>query len=130
MSKKRKNGKRSGNWVTKTERLARYLRDGFMCQYCGKDLHGADARHITLDHLKCRNGKMTVAETKALDVPENTVTACISCNSRRQNKRWTQYATGGAIERIRRTVRRSMKKYRKAAADHIAGRANLKAEVA
>lgn len=121
--RKRKNGKRSGNWVTKRERLARYLRDGFMCQYCGRDLHGASPREMSLDHLICRNGLQSAKETKHLDRAENTVTACASCNSSRQNKPWRQYATGGAIERILRTRRRSMDKYRKLAAAIIAGTA-------
>jgi hypothetical protein len=120
--RKRKNGKRSGNWVSKAERLARYLRDGFLCQYCGKDLHDASPREISLDHLKCRvNG--------GSDDAKNTVTACLSCNSRRQHKAWKSYATGGAIERILRTRRRSMTKYRKLAKALINGEAhNLRVE--
>lgn len=95
---KRLNGKGSG-WITKSRRLAIYLRDGFLCQYCGRDLHGANPREVTLDHLRpqCRGGSH---ENK------NLVTACLSCNSKRQHKAWTEYAPAGAVERIRRNIRR------------------------
>lgn len=95
---KRLNGKGSG-WITKGKRLAIYLRDGFLCQYCGRDLHSAAPREVSLDHLtpQCDGG---------LHHPTNLITACISCNSRRQNKPWRQYATAGAVERIERARRR------------------------
>lgn len=95
---KRLNGKGSG-WITKARRLAIYLRDSFTCQYCGTDLHAADPRNVTLDHLQpqCRGGSH---ENK------NLVTACLACNSRRQHQAWTKYAPEGAIARVRRTIRR------------------------
>ena len=96
---KRLNGKGSG-WISKTLRLAIYLRDGFLCQYCGRDLHSANPREVSLDHLKCQtNG--------GSHEPKNLVTACISCNSRRQHTPWRQYAPAGAVERILKTVRRA-----------------------
>lgn len=94
----RLNGKGSG-WITKTRRLALYLRDRFACQYCGRDLHDANPREVSLDHLKpqCNGGTHDDA---------NLVTACVSCNSRRQHTPWRTYAPAGAIERIERTRRR------------------------
>lgn len=90
-----------GGWISKHNRLAIYIRDGFCCMYCGRDLRRADASGLTLDHLVCRvNG--------GSDDSTNLITACRSCNSQRQDKAWRQYATGGAIERIRRHVRRKL----------------------
>ncbi len=96
-------GKRSGHWITPSRRLAIYLRDGFACAYCGKDLRGAavKASDLTLDHLKARVTGGTDSET-------NLVTACRACNSQRQDKNWREYATGGAIERINSLRRRKI----------------------
>lgn len=85
-----KNGSR---WLPKWRRLAIYLRDGFTCTYCGRDLHSAPAADVTLDHLVCRCD--AVDHTSA-----NLVTACRRCNSQRQDKPWREYATGGAVDRI------------------------------
>jgi 5-methylcytosine-specific restriction endonuclease McrA len=95
---KRLNGKGSG-WINKALRLAIYLRDSFACQYCGRDLHDAHPREVTLDHLKpqTRGGS---------HLPRNLVTACLSCNSRRQHTPWRAYAPAGAVERIVRNIRR------------------------
>ncbi len=95
---KRPNGSGSG-WIVKSRRLAIYLRDGFVCQYCGRDLHRANPREVTLDHLRpqCRGGGHE---------SRNLITACGTCNFRRQDQPWCQYAPGGAVERITKTIRR------------------------
>jgi 5-methylcytosine-specific restriction endonuclease McrA len=97
---RRLNGK-GGGWITKTRRLAIYLRDGFECLYCGRDLRDAHPRELTLDHLRprCKDGKHH---------ERNLVTACLRCNSARQDRPWTQYATGGSVDRIRRNIRRTL----------------------
>jgi 5-methylcytosine-specific restriction endonuclease McrA len=94
----RLNGKGSA-WISKPRRLALYLRDRFTCQYCGRDLHAANPREVTLDHLKpqCRGGTHRDG---------NLITACLSCNSRRQTMPWRRYAPAGAVERIARNIRR------------------------
>jgi 5-methylcytosine-specific restriction endonuclease McrA len=94
----RLNGKGSG-WITKTRRLAIYLRDGFLCAYCGTDLHSAPPRHVTLDHLtpQCQGGTHESS---------NLVTACLACNSRRQHQSWFTYAPEGSRLRIARLRRR------------------------
>lgn len=85
-------------WITPEKRLAIYMRDGFTCAYCGTDLRNVDARGITLDHLVPRNVK--VAHGGGGNESTNLITACVSCNSSRQDKPWMDYATGGAIDRI------------------------------
>lgn len=103
------NAKRTNNqgskWISKAARLAIYIRDGFECQYCGRDLREAPAAQVTLDHLDPRSGTMCPAERRN---PRRLVTACLRCNSSRQDKPWTEFATGGAIDRIRATVRRRL----------------------
>lgn len=86
-----------GRWIRPERRLAIYLRDHFMCQYCGRDLHSAPASEVTLDHLIPRS-------QGGNNRNENLVTACRRCNSARGSKVWTEYATGGAIDRIRAVV--------------------------
>lgn len=110
---------RSSKWISKIDRLAIYLRDEFTCQYCGTNLHGCRPFDITLDHLDPRSETSCPKERRN---PARLVTACRSCNSSRQDKPWTEYATGGAVIRIRATIRRSMTKYRKMAAALIADR--------
>lgn len=100
-----KNG-RGGNpngmkWIRNEKRLAIYLRDGFCCGYCGKDLHNAKPGQCSLDHLTPRS------EGGSNDA-NNLVTACLRCNMARGVAPWTQYATGGARDRIRRSIRRTL----------------------
>lgn len=86
-----------GRWIRVERRLAIYLRDSFACQYCGRDLHGAAATEVTLDHLIPRS-------QGGNNRNENLVTACRRCNSARGSKVWTEYASGGAVDRIRAIV--------------------------
>jgi CRISPR/Cas system Type II protein with McrA/HNH and RuvC-like nuclease domain len=88
-------------WIRPERRLAIYLRDQFVCVYCGTDLRDAPPSEVTLDHLKPRS--------KGGDNSNrNLITACRSCNSARQDKPWREYAPGGAIERITRQIRRTV----------------------
>jgi 5-methylcytosine-specific restriction endonuclease McrA len=97
---RRLNG-RGGGWITKTRRLAVYLRDEFRCAYCDADLRYAHPRVVTLDHLqpRCKQGKHHES---------NLVTACLTCNSRRQSLPWRLFASPEAQERIRRLRRRKL----------------------
>ena len=97
---KRKNGKGS-SWIRKNRRLAIYLRDKFHCLYCDRDLHGANPREITLDHLVSQSVKKNHNS-------ENLVTACLSCNSRKAALPLRLFATSEALERIRRSIRRKV----------------------
>lgn len=114
---KRLNGKGS-KWIQPVRRLAIYLRDGFLCQYCGRDLHSASRRDVTLDHLKpqCRGGGHESS---------NLVTACLTCNSRRQHKTWYKFCAPGAVERILKNRRKSLRKYTKLAESIIKGEVPL-----
>jgi hypothetical protein len=64
------------NWIRKDKRLAIYMRDGCACVYCGIGLEaGAE---LTLDHvLACELG--------GTNHQSNLVTACINCNSAKQD---------------------------------------------
>jgi 5-methylcytosine-specific restriction endonuclease McrA len=95
------NGNQGSKWCPRWFRLACYIRDGFACAYCGRDLKDAEPREVTLDHLKCR-------AHGGDDSSRNVVTACLRCNSARGAKPWRQYATGGAIDRIESLRRRKL----------------------
>lgn len=88
-----------GAWIRKEKRFAIYLRDKFICNYCGTDLRDAKPSDLNLDHIICRGLKGCSNE------PSNLITACRSCNSSRQDKRVEDFATGGALDRIKRQVK-------------------------
>lgn len=92
-------------WISKSARLAIYIRDGFSCQYCGRDLREEGPSQLTLDHLDPRS---EITCPKARRNPKRLILACLRCNSSRQDKPWLDFATGGAIDRIRKTVRRNL----------------------
>ena len=93
--------KLSGGWNHKAVRLAIYLRDGFTCVYCLRDLHDTDPFDVTLDHLIPRSLGGTHETT-------NLVTACRSCNSSRQAKDWQVWATKKAQARIKKQQGRKL----------------------
>lgn len=103
-TKKRANGKHSGHWISKQRRLAIYLRDNFTCAYCLKNLHDADPRDITLDHLVCRVDGGNHSET-------NLITACHRCNSRRADLPLSVFAGVETRKMIRRNTKRSLRRY-------------------
>jgi hypothetical protein len=81
------------SWLRKERRLGLYIRDGFQCMYCGRDLKNAPAADVTLDHLiPCIKG--------GTNENSNLVTACRACNSSRGCKDLADFAPGGALERI------------------------------
>lgn len=103
------NGNQGSKWITKERRFAIYLRDGFGCAYCGRDLRDARPAEITLDHLDTR-ADLDKRRSAGLPLhPTNRlVTACLKCNSGRQDKPWREFATPGAVARIVRQVRRKL----------------------
>ncbi len=92
----RNDGTHVKKWIRPEKRLAIYIRDGFCCLYCGTHLKGAVPSFVQLDHLVARSAGGSNDAT-------NLVTACGSCNGARGSKLYTDYATGGAIERIEAT---------------------------
>jgi 5-methylcytosine-specific restriction endonuclease McrA len=104
-----------GVTIRKDKRLAIYLRDGFCCVYCLRDLHGVAPFDITLDHVKAHADGGSNSET-------NLVTACRACNCERQDKPLGRFAGPETRKHIRRNTRRSLRRYRIMAKALIAGR--------
>lgn len=102
-------------WIRPEKRLAIYLRDEFHCVYCNCNLHGADPRNITLDHVKPRSKGGNNSEG-------NLITACLSCNSARGNKSLSEWADSASKKAVRRQTRRSLTKYFKLAKELISTR--------
>ena len=120
----------SGSWIRADKRLAIYLRDDCRCLYCGTQVVvGAPADVLdraTLDHVVAQNlgGGNEAA---------NLVTACGTCNSKKQDlskRQWSKKAkadgittdTGKMWAGVRRQTRKNLKGYRKAAKTIIAKR--------
>ena len=74
-----------GCWIRPEKRLAIYLRDGFTCVYCEKNLHGAAPQDITLDHVLPRS-------MGGSNESSNLITACKRCNCARGNKPVADFA--------------------------------------
>jgi len=104
----------TGQWIRPDARLAIYLRDGFRCLLCLKDLHDADPRDVTLDHVK---PKADGGSNK----PDNLYCCCRSCNCARQATPLTRFAGPETVRHIRRNLKRSMTSYRKLAKALISG---------
>jgi 5-methylcytosine-specific restriction endonuclease McrA len=104
----------TGQWIRAEKRLAIYLRDAFLCIYCTRDLHDADPRDVTLDHIKPKVDGGSNHET-------NLITACRACNCSRQDKPVSRFASPEARAHIKRNTRRSLTKYLKLAKALISG---------
>lgn len=103
-----------GVCIRKDLRLAIYLRDSFRCVYCCCDLHGAHPTDITLDHVRPDSDG-------GGNEPGNLVTACRSCNCRRQDKPLARFAGPETRKDIRRLTSRTITRYRRLAKAIIAG---------
>lgn len=106
------NGNGGSKWCRKDKRLAIYLRDRFTCLYCLKDLHGADPRDVTLDHVDGDHKH---------NHESNLCTACRSCNSAKQDLPLNRFAGPETRAHIRRNCKRSLTKYRKLAKAILSG---------
>ena len=105
----------TGQWIRPEKRLAIYLRDRMTCVYCLQDLHDADPRDITLDHVVCR------ADGGSNDAT-NLVTACRTCNCSRQDKPLAVFAGPETRRMIRRNTARQLGRYLVLARAMISGR--------
>lgn len=102
-----------GRWIRKEKRLAIYLRDEFKCLACGKDLHGAHPRAITLDHIRPRSKGGSNDRT-------NLFTCCRTCNSKRQSKTVRQAFGDEVYRRVEKHRRRKLNRYLDLARELIA----------
>ena len=113
-TRKTANGNNGSKWIRPERRLAIYLRDRFTCLYCLRDLHDADPRDITLDHIKPGHFAGNHHES-------NLVCCCRSCNSARQDKPLARFAGPETRAHIRRNTKRSLKMYVRLAKALISG---------
>ena len=92
---------KSSAWITKQRRLAIYIRDGFTCLACHRDLRTVKPADVTLDHLLSKSeydslDEETRQEFGSVHASHNLVTMCRSCNSARKDTEWTKfYDTSG-----------------------------------
>lgn len=77
--RKRHPAANGGKWLWPITRLAIYLRDGFLCTYCGKNLADLPANQRTIDHV-------TPIALGGTNAAQNLCTACKECNDRKQDK--------------------------------------------
>ena len=105
----------TGQWIRAEKRLAIYLRDRMTCVYCLQDLHDADPRDITLDHL-------TAKSDGGSNDAANLVTACRACNCSRQDKPLAVFAGPETRQMIRRNTARQLGRYLVLARAMISGR--------
>jgi 5-methylcytosine-specific restriction endonuclease McrA len=93
-----------GRWIRPVKRLAIYLRDGYCCVYCSRNLCGADPREVNLDHVVSRVDGGTNHES-------NLVTTCRACNCSRQDQPVGKFCTAEVRLTIRRLTSRSLTRY-------------------
>jgi 5-methylcytosine-specific restriction endonuclease McrA len=91
----------TGTWIRPEKRLAIYLRDGFWCPLCGRDLAGVDPWAVTLDHVvpTSRGGSRE---------PTNLYLCCRDCNTRRGARRLRGDELVAARTRTRRSLGRHL----------------------
>lgn len=98
-------------WIRPVKRVAIYLRDGARCIYCGRGIE--DGATLSLDHV-------TACELGGSNEASNLVTACISCNSAKQDlttREWFVVLRDRGVDtdalgpKIRRHVRRDLAPY-------------------
>jgi 5-methylcytosine-specific restriction endonuclease McrA len=94
----------SGSWITALRRLAVYLRDGFCCVYCERDLHNVRPSEITLDHVRATGAGHRGADHSN----HNIVTACSQCNSSKKDRTLATFANDAAKRRVRNALRRKV----------------------
>jgi hypothetical protein len=101
MSRKKRTsrGTISGRWIREEKRLAIFLRDKECCFYC------QGTEQLTLDHVLSRTERGTHEHT-------NLITACLSCNSSRQDQSFQEFIVrlGLDVRRTNERLRRSLSK--------------------
>jgi hypothetical protein len=99
----------TGTWIRAEKRLAIYMRDGFWCRRCVKDLAAEAPWFITLDHVipASRGGSRDAT---------NLYTCCRDCNT----SRGARSLRGDELAAVRLYTRRSLGRHRDAARALIA----------
>ena len=107
-------------WIRPAKRLAIYLRDGLSCVYCGASVEDADGatKILTLDHVMPR-------KLGGSNEARNLVTACLSCNLAKGDKRLSEWLDRRDHRRaaVYRHTRRKIGKYVSQANTIVAERA-------
>lgn len=108
MARKRNQGSK---WIRPVKRTAIYLRDGACCIYCGRGVN--DGAVLSLDHI-------VACELGGTNEETNLVTACISCNSSKQDlttREWFSVLRDRGVDtdalgpKIRRHAKRPLAPY-------------------
>lgn len=105
-----KNGNVKRNKIRKSLRLAIYIRDGFKCVHCQKDLRTSKPAELSVDHVVCKSHGGT-------DTADNLVLACTSCNAKRQDKTLLEFADRNGRRRVYRRLLKPIAPYRAIARD-------------
>ena len=74
-------------WIRNSTRVAIYMRDGLACGYCGATIE--DEAQLTLDHC-------TPRVKGGSNKPDNLITCCHACNSKRQDTPMATFAAAVA----------------------------------
>lgn len=82
-------------WIRRSRRLALYLRDGFICVYCGESLQLAEPKVITLDHVDPR-----ALFGSPIHTNDNLVTSCLRCNVAKGDQQLHEWATTPIVMRV------------------------------
>lgn len=95
------NGSNGSKWIRPEKRIRLYQRDGWRCAWCGRRVYSpalvaamraappaGDAQPATLDHFHSRAHQHGKLDHSA----GNLITACLSCNSERQDKPAARFA--------------------------------------
>ena len=95
-------------WCRPKKRARIYARDGHTCQYCGRSIYEDAAMRLTLDHVVPR-------ELGGTNDATNLVTACLSCNSSKQDKSVREFVQiladrGVDPDAIQRRVRNALRR--------------------
>ena len=77
--RKRHPAANGGKWLRPEKRLAIYLRDGFLCAYCLRNLADAPANQRTIDHV-------IPVKLGGTNHEDNLCLACKKCNDTKQDR--------------------------------------------
>lgn len=101
--------------IGRPTRLAIYLRDDFICAYCGKSLVKCDPAQITLN--------CWIPYPKGRKVISNLITCCKLCSLKKRDNTWIRkMREEGRLERIKSQLDKPIDFYRDAAKRVLSGK--------